>query len=86
MYRERLSTAGDAVTFVHLDGDRATILARMQARADHFMPPALLDSQLATLEPPGTDEAAVRLDITQPVDEIAQAAIARLAAPRPSQA
>ena len=86
IYRERLSTAGDTVTFVHLDGDRATILARMQARADHFMPPALLDSQLATLEPPGTDEAAVRLDITQPVDEIAQAAIDRIAAPRPSQA
>ncbi len=28
------------------------------------MPPALLDSQLATLEPPGQDENAISLDVT----------------------
>lgn len=74
-YRERLARAGDAVTFVHLDGDRDTILRRMQARADHFMPPALLDSQLATLQPPTAGERAIRIAITAPVAEIARQAI-----------
>ena len=72
IYRDRLSEAGDTVTFIHLNGDRGTILERMQARPDHFMPPALLDSQLATLEPPTIDENAFRIDITSPVDQIAQ--------------
>ncbi len=33
-----------------LDVDRAELLDRMRHR-EHFMPPSLLDSQLATLEP-----------------------------------
>ncbi len=75
IYRDRLSRAGDIVKFIHLNGNRDTILERMQARPDHFMPPALLDSQLATLEPPASDEAAFRIDITSPVDQIAQLAM-----------
>jgi len=72
IYRDRLSQAGDTVKFIHLTGDRDTIRARMQARPDHFMPPALLESQLATLEPPTGDENAVRIDISSSVDQIAQ--------------
>lgn len=78
IYRDRLARAGDIVTFVHLVGDRETILDRMQARADHFMPPALLDSQLATLEPPAGDEHAVQIEISAPVDQIARQAIQHL--------
>lgn len=84
IYRDRLARAGDAVTFVHLDGDRNTILQRMQARADHFMPPALLDSQLATLEPPTGDERAVQIKITAPVDQIARQAVRHLEEPSQS--
>jgi len=36
--------------FVHLRGEQALILERMNARSDHFMPPSLLDSQYSTLE------------------------------------
>lgn len=72
IYRDRLSQAGDIVNFIHLNGDRDTILERMRTRPDHFMPPALLDSQLATLEPPTDNENAIRIDITSPVDQIAQ--------------
>ena len=72
IYRDRLSQAGDTVKFIHLNGDRDTILERMRTRPDHFMPPALLDSQLATLEPPTDNENAIRIDITSPVDQIAQ--------------
>lgn len=51
-YREVLLRAEPWVRFVHLRGSRELIAQRMQARAGHFMPPTLLDSQLATLEPP----------------------------------
>ncbi|MFG3341090.1 gluconokinase [Glycomyces sp. NPDC048151] len=51
-YREAIAAAaGTEVRFVHLHGSRELIAARMHARAGHFMPPGLLDSQFATLEP-----------------------------------
>jgi gluconokinase len=37
----------------------------MASRSGHFMPPALLDSQFATLEPPAADEPAITVDIDQ---------------------
>ena len=40
------------VALVYLKGSRELIGARMAARQHHFMPPALLDSQFATLEEP----------------------------------
>ena len=49
--------------FVHLTGERDLLAQRMQDRSGHFMPPSLLDSQLATLEAPGADEAAITIDI-----------------------
>jgi gluconokinase len=58
-YRDRLARAG-GVRFVYLKGDRATIDQRLAGRAGHFMPPALLTSQFATLEEPAT---AVVVDI-----------------------
>jgi gluconokinase len=51
-YREVLQNGDARVQFVHLTGPRALIEERLQARRNHFMPPTLLDSQLATLEPP----------------------------------
>lgn len=78
IYRERLSRAGDDVRFIHLSGDSATILERMQARQDHYMPPGLLNSQLATLEPPATSENARTFDITLTVNEIASQVIKAL--------
>ena len=40
---------------------------RLASRRAHFFPPALLDSQLATLEEPAD---ALVIDATLPVDEI----------------
>jgi gluconokinase len=78
VYRERLRHAGADVRFIHLRGDRDLIHARMAARQDHFMPPGLLESQLATLEPPAAAEQAIVLDITHPVAQIAEKAMAAL--------
>lgn len=71
-YRDVLRAADPALRFVHLDGPRALIAARMQARTDHFMPTSLLDSQLRDLEPLGADEAGLRVDIAKPPAGIIQ--------------
>lgn len=62
-YRDLLRAADPDLRFVHLAGERALIGARMAARAGHYMPPSLLDSQLRDLEPLQPDEAGVVLDI-----------------------
>lgn len=70
-YRDRIRAgAGGPVCFVHLAGSREVISARMAARSGHFMPTSLLDSQFATLEPPGPDEAAITIDIDQPMERL----------------
>ena len=71
-------TAAAPVVFVHLQGSRAVIEARMCARQGHFMPPALLDSQFATLEPPGVDENAITVQIDQPLARVVADIIAKL--------
>ena len=52
VYRDRLSAGLPALTFIYLQGSKELILGRMSARANHFMPTKLLDSQFATLEEP----------------------------------
>jgi carbohydrate kinase (thermoresistant glucokinase family) len=69
-YRDVLIGERPDVGLVFLDGTRETIHARMAARADHFMPPALLASQIATLEPPAPEEGALRLAIDAPPEAL----------------
>lgn len=51
-YRELLQGGDERVRFVHLTCSRDIIEERLKNRVGHFMPATLLDSQLATLEPP----------------------------------
>lgn len=79
IYRDRLRAGGaQPVQFVHLSGSRAVIAARMAQRADHFMPPSLLDSQFATLEAPDMSEAWT-VSIDQPLAQIVAHIVARMA-------
>jgi len=55
-YRDILRQAGD-VRFAHLRVERAELAARLAGRQGHFFATALLDSQLATLEPLEPDES-----------------------------
>lgn len=73
-YRDQIRDAASDVFFIFLDADPALLRARAAARTNHFMPPALLDSQLATLEPLAADERGARVDV-EPAPEavIAQA-------------
>jgi gluconokinase len=70
-YRDRLrgNDSPEAMVFVYLKGSKELIRQRMEAR-DHFMPPALLDSQFATLEEP---EDAIEVAIELTPDEIVNA-------------
>jgi gluconokinase len=70
-YRDILIGPRPDVRLVFLAGTKPLIAARMAARTGHFMPPTLLDSQLATLEPPGPDEDPIVIDIASPPEAIA---------------
>lgn len=78
-YRDRLRAgAHRPVLFVYLTGSRETLAARLGGRRGHFMPASLLDSQIATLEEPGADEAAITVSIEPPVETIVDAIVASL--------
>lgn len=83
-YRQLLSEAEGRVLFIHLDGGAELISQRMQGREGHFMPPTLLPSQLATLEPLTGNELAagsLSMDITNSPEEIVTAVLAGLTLP-----
>jgi carbohydrate kinase (thermoresistant glucokinase family) len=82
-YRERLCVAAPALRFVHLYGPRELLAERLAGRSGHYMPASLLDSQLQTLEPPGSDERAVALTIDHPPETLAALAAAALQNPAP---
>ncbi len=82
-YRDQLRQACPGLRFVHLHGDIGLLRQRMAARTGHYMPASLLDSQLAILEPPGADEAAIAVDIAPPTDHVAATVLALLRAPAP---
>ena len=60
------------VRLVYLKGEFDLIAARLKARKDHFMPPALLKSQFDALEEPGADERAITVSIDATPEEIAE--------------
>ena len=70
IYRERLRAACPDLRFIHLHGDKALLEQRLQYRTGHYMPPSLLTSQFQTLEPPGSVEPAITLDIAMPTDQL----------------
>lgn len=69
-YRDVLRARVPDLWFVHLSGPAEVLSNRLTARPDHFMPPALLESQLDTLEPLGADEPGVVLDLTETPDAL----------------
>jgi gluconokinase len=72
-YRELLAAGIPELCFVWLDPSREILEQRVAHRPGHYMPAALLDSQLATLEPPigntGSLLPTLRLDGTEPIDQ-----------------
>jgi len=65
-YRDVLAGGLQDVHFVLLDGDPEVLRSRLAHRHHEFMNPALLESQIQTLERPAD---AIVIDIEWPVDE-----------------
>jgi gluconokinase len=61
-YRDILIGKRPDTVLVYLRAPKDLIARRMAGRRGHFMPPALLDSQFATLEEPGPDESPIIID------------------------
>lgn len=78
-YRDRLRAGLPALTFVLPQVPASVLHARMTSRPGHFMPPSLLASQIATLELPEADEAALLLDGEHPLETLVAAALQSLA-------
>jgi gluconokinase len=76
-YRERLRVSGD-VKFVFLRGDYALIERQLRRRRGHFMNHALLQSQFADLEEPGSDENALTIDLGRTPEELVEEIKAKL--------
>lgn len=76
-YRDILHVAHPSLAFLFLTADPETLYQRLTARhesGEHFMPPALLDSQLATLELPAD---ALELDSSKSISELVSAVLAK---------
>lgn len=80
-YRDILVGERRDVRLVFLDGEREILAQRLAARDGHFMPPSLLDSQLAALEEPHADERPIVVSIDAGPREIVEAIVAKLRAP-----
>ncbi|MCU7821028.1 gluconokinase [Kitasatospora sp. DSM 101779] len=78
-YRDRFRETGARIRFLQLDLDREVAARRIAARTDHFMPPSLLDSQYATLEPLGEDEPGTTVSAAGSPEETLAAATEALA-------
>jgi gluconokinase len=77
-YRDRIAKGRPQVSFVFIQLDQADVAARIASRKGHFMPPSLLASQFADLEPPGPDEPVLVDDGGAPIPTQVDAVVARV--------
>lgn len=78
VYRDVLRRGSRGVYFVHLVGEQTLLQERMGGREGHYMPLALLQSQLSTLEPLAPDEPGLVCDVSRAPEEIAAEVLAHL--------
>ena len=77
-YRDLLSGAQGRVFFIHLLAQPEELQERMAHREGHFMPPSLLPSQFAALEPLSDDEDGVTVVSRATPEETFEAILAAL--------
>ena len=78
-HRDVLRGLVEDLLFVWPKVDEEELHRRMRRRKGHFMPPALLKSQLASLEPPSPGECFLTLEGTAPVAEQVRTVLQHLA-------
>ena len=77
-YRDLLRTGNEGVWFAYVDVPEDVLAERLGRRQGHYMPPSLLTSQLATLEPLQDDEAGITVPGTGDAEEVVDAVLAAL--------
>jgi gluconokinase len=79
-YRERLTVDAARQRWVYLHAPREFLVSRLMAREGHYMPPTLLDSQLAALEVP---EDALSVDVSADPDTVVASILRGLGLQKP---
>jgi len=78
-HRMQLRTgSGLRLLFLFLQGEPGLIAQRLSARAGHFMPPSLLDSQFEALQTPEAEPDVLPVDIAPPPAQMIAAAVAAI--------
>ncbi|WP_112310486.1 gluconokinase [Pseudogemmobacter bohemicus] len=78
-YRDHLrQVAGPDLAFLYLSGAPELLTRRLEDRKGHFMGAAMLESQLATLEPPTGEPGVLEQNINLPVSAILERSLAWL--------
>lgn len=76
-YRDALRAGHPSVWFAHLAEPEMVLAERLRRRTGHYMPPSLLASQLATLEPLQPDEPGATITAAG-IDETVEEILSRL--------
>lgn len=71
-YRDSLRAQAPDTVFILLAADAAQISTQVSSREGHFMPPTLLQSQLAALEPLEADEQGMVIVVDGPPEVLAE--------------
>jgi gluconokinase len=77
-YRDQIVAGRSDVRLVFLEGGHDLIANRLAKRRGHFMPPALLASQFASLEAPAEAEHVITVHIGQPLEALVSEISAQL--------
>ncbi len=81
-YRDVLREGNRNVWFAHVHVPEAVLTERLAARTGHYMPPSLLTSQLAALQPLQADEAGLTVSGTGDPDDVVDAILEALSRER----
>jgi gluconokinase len=76
-YRDVLRAGAPELRFVFLRGSPTLLAGRLANRRGHFMPPSLLDSQLAILQEPSPEEGAWVCDISESPNDLVAKLVAQ---------
>ena len=70
--------SGQQTRFIFLDCSREALERNLAGRKGHFMPPSLLDSQLATLQAPYNEARAIIIDGNRPFEAVIRSIVEKL--------
>lgn len=72
-YRAKLRDGAGAMQIIFIQASADLLEERLKRRTGHFMPPSLLASQFAALEPPTPEEGAIIVDAHASPEKITEA-------------